>query len=101
MRKFVVIGASANPMRFSYKTVVNLLKQGFEVIPVGLRKGEIEKLQILTGQPQIDNIDTLLLYINPENQKKYYDYMIRIKPRIIIFNPNYAIGAMQRANYLR
>jgi predicted CoA-binding protein len=27
------------------------------------------------------------LYLNPMNQKEYYDYILSLKPRRIIFNP--------------
>lgn len=87
MRKVLVLGASPNPLRFSYKAVVSLLQKKFTVIPIGLRKGYIGGLEIVTELPVIENVDTLLLYINPGNQKKFYDYIIQINPLTIIFNP--------------
>ena len=87
MRKVVVLGASANPLRFSYKAAIILQQQGFEVVPIGLRKGSIGSLDILTGTPDIDDIDSLLLYINPDIQNKYYEYILRVGPGTIIFNP--------------
>ncbi len=87
MRRVVVLGASANPLRFSYKAVTILRQQGFEVIPIGLRKGSIDTLEIITGTPEIDEIDSLLLYMNPDNQKRYYEYIFRVDPGTIIFNP--------------
>lgn len=33
------------------------------------------------------NVDTVTLYLNPEHQKEYYDYVISLKPRRVIFNP--------------
>lgn len=97
----VVLGASANPHRFSFKAVVNLLQQEFEVFPVGLRKGKIGNLQILTGEPPLNNIDSLLLYINPDNQKKYYNYILEMNPQTIIFNPgteNFELADLAREN---
>ena len=101
MRKVVVLGASANPLRFSYKAVTILQQQGFYVIPIGLRKGIIDSLDILTGTPEIDEIDSLLLYINPDIQKKYYEYILKINPGTIIFNPgteNPELASVAREN---
>lgn len=35
----------------------------------------------------MDDIDTVTLYLNPANQVPYYDYIISLKPKRIIFNP--------------
>lgn len=104
MRKVLVLGASPNPLRFSYKAVVSLLQKKFDVIPIGLRKGHIGELEILTELPVLDNVDTLLLYINPSNQKKFYDYIIQINPQTIIFNPgteNFELAKMAENRGIR
>lgn len=101
MRKVVVLGASANPLRYSYKATVSMQQKGFQVIPIGLRSGNIGSLQILTGYPELDKVDTLLLYVNPENQKKYYDYIFSIRPGTIVFNPgteNFEFARTAREN---
>lgn len=33
------------------------------------------------------DIDTVTLYLNANNQKEYYDYIIALHPKRIIFNP--------------
>ena len=33
------------------------------------------------------DIDTVTLYLNPGHQKEYYDYIISLHPKRIIFNP--------------
>jgi uncharacterized protein len=35
----------------------------------------------------MQDIDTVTLYLNPTNQKPYYDYILSLKPKRIIFNP--------------
>ncbi|HUM67204.1 MAG TPA: CoA-binding protein, partial [Chitinophagaceae bacterium] len=35
----------------------------------------------------IEGVDTDTLYLNPTHQREYYDYIISLKPRRIIFNP--------------
>ncbi len=37
--------------------------------------------------PAETDFDTVTLYLNAENQKKYYDYILELKPKRIIFNP--------------
>ena len=87
MKKTVVLGASSNPVRFSYKAVKSLLRHNIEVVPVGFRGGEIEEVEILTGQPGIENVHTVSLYIGSSRQEEYYDYIISLHPERVIFNP--------------
>ncbi len=87
MKKTLVLGASPDPIRFSYKAIKSLLKYGNSVVAVGNRPGEIFGIQIEIGQKIFKNIDTVALYLNPKNQKEYYDYMLKLSPRRIIFNP--------------
>jgi predicted CoA-binding protein len=37
--------------------------------------------------PDIKNVDTVTLYLNPQNQQSYYDYILNLHPKRIIFNP--------------
>jgi predicted CoA-binding protein len=87
MKTTVVLGASPNPERFSNQAVRSLLKRNFTVIPVGIRPGFIEGQAIQTGKPDAEFVDTLLLYLSPRNQIDYYNYIIKLQPRRIIFNP--------------
>jgi predicted CoA-binding protein len=88
MKKTLILGASPNPDRYAYKATLMLSEKGHEVFPVGLREGKIGKYDILTNTPIIENIDTVTLYVAPQNQPIYYDYIVnQIKPKRIIFNP--------------
>jgi uncharacterized protein len=87
MKKVVVLGASPKPERFSNQAVRSLLKRNYTVIAIGIRPGFIEELPILTGMPDVKPVDTLLLYIGPGHQKDYLEYIVKLKPRRIIFNP--------------
>ena len=86
-KKTVVLGASPNSSRYSYLAVNRLLAHGHSVVPIGRRKGKINDVDIITGTPEIDNVDTVTLYLNPQNQKQYYDYILSLHPKRIIFNP--------------
>ena len=83
----VVIGASPNADRYSYKATVSLQSHQHTVYPVGLRKGTINGLEIITDKPAIENVDTVTLYVGPGNQPYWYDYILSLKPKRIIFNP--------------
>ena len=87
MCRTVVLGASSNPSKYSYKCVRSLIRRGFEVVPVGKNSGRIEGIEILTGQPDISGADTVVLYISSKNQQDYYDYIFNLNPSRIIFNP--------------
>ena len=86
-KKTVVIGASDNPERYSYLAVLNLRKGGFPVEAVGMKAGEVDGLKIQTGFPEIKDVDTVTLYVGPKNQPYWYDYILSLKPKRIIFNP--------------
>lgn len=87
MKKTVVIGASDNPERYSYKATVALQKHQHEVIPVGIQNGEINGIPIIKGKVDITNVDTITLYVGRKNQLYWYDYIIGLKPKRVIFNP--------------
>lgn len=86
-KKTVVIGASEKPGRYANIAVERLMRNGYEVVPLGLKNGKVNGLDILTGRPEISNVHTVTLYIRPEIQKELYDYLLSLKPKRIIFNP--------------
>jgi predicted CoA-binding protein len=89
MKKTVIIGATDNPSRYAYVAAQQLLENGVEFVPVGIRKGVVFGKEILDLRllPNIDNVDTVTLYINPSRQREWYDYILKLKPRRVIFNP--------------
>ncbi|MEQ1745419.1 MAG: CoA-binding protein [Saprospiraceae bacterium] len=87
MKKTLVLGATPNPDRYAYRAIHALQRHGHEVVPVGIRPGEVAGLSILQGQPDVPNVDTVTLYIGPERQPAYYDYLLALRPKRIIFNP--------------
>ena len=86
-KKTVVLGASPNPVRFSYKAVKSLKRHDQEVVAVGFREGLIVEEEILVGKPEIENVHTVSIYIGSSRQADYYDYIISLKPERVIFNP--------------
>lgn len=86
-KKTVVIGASDNPERYSYKATIALQRRNHEVIPIGLKDGEINGINIIVGKVDIFNVDTITLYVGAKNQPFWYEYIIGLKPKRVIFNP--------------
>lgn len=87
MKKTLVIGASENPSRYSFLAVNKLLSKGHDVVAIGNKKGKVQDVEITTEQTAFNDIDTVTLYLNPNNQKAYYDYILSLHPKRIIFNP--------------
>ena len=87
MKKTLVLGASDNPDRYSFRAAHMLKNHGHEVVPVGIRKGQVAGLDIHTDRPQATDIDTVTLYVGPQNQPAWYDYILDLKPKRILFNP--------------
>ncbi len=85
--KVVVLGASPNPNRYSYKAVSWLKKYGYDVIPIGIRDGQIDGLKIHHQLPKDTDIHTITIYLNPQRQQQYYEWIIDTKPQRVIFNP--------------
>jgi predicted CoA-binding protein len=83
----VVIGASPNADRYSYKATLSLQNHKHTVYPIGIKKGVINGLEIINSKPTLLDIDTITLYIGPENQPQWYEYILSLKPKRLIFNP--------------
>jgi predicted CoA-binding protein len=67
--------------------VKSLLRYGHEAVAVGFRPGVIYDKFIQRGMPEIEDVHTIALYIGPERQEEYYDYIISLRPQRVIFNP--------------
>jgi len=87
MKKVLVLGASLNANRYSNMAIKKLLLKGFEVVGIGAKEGEVEGLTILTDQKAMSDIHTVTVYLNPVNQRLYYDYILEMNPKRVIFNP--------------
>lgn len=86
-KKTLVMGASSNPERYAYKAIKMLQRFGHPVVAVGKKEDEVDGLRIEKQQISFENVDTVTLYLNPMDQKQYYDYIIGLKPKRVIFNP--------------
>ncbi len=86
-KKTLVLGASLKKEKYSNFVIHKLVNQGYEVVAYGLKKGEVAGVTISTELVSYEDIDTVTLYVNSENQKMYYDYVVSLNPKRVIFNP--------------
>lgn len=83
----LVLGASLNPNRYSNIAIKRLIDRKIDVRAIGFREGEVLNVKIDTEKKDYDFIDTVTLYLNPKRQEEYYNYILDLKPRRVIFNP--------------
>ncbi len=101
LKKTLVMGASTNPDRYAYKAIKMLQRYGHPVVAMGKKADDLDGTKIEKDLIPFDDIDTVTLYLNPMNQKQYYDYIVGLKPERVIFNPgteNPELYALLREN---
>ena len=86
-KKTLVLGASLKEVRYSNIAIYRLIAKGHEIKAFGLRQGEVNGITIDTELINYQDIDTVTLYLNPKRQEAYYNYIIDLKPKRVIFNP--------------
>jgi uncharacterized protein len=89
VKKTVIIGATTDPSRYAYLAARMLTHYNNEIVPIGIKKGEVFGAKILDiyEKPKVEGVHTITLYIGPRRQPEWYDYMLSLNPRRIIFNP--------------
>lgn len=96
-KKTLVLGASEKPWRYSYMAARLLKDKGHPVEAIGLSPGKMEDIVIQTGQPVLEDIHTVTMYVAPENQDGLSDYIFSLHPERIIFNPGTENVVLQKA----
>lgn len=87
MKRTLILGASSNPSRYAYLAAQKLRNYGHPFLLLGRRKGVALGEEIHTEKVVWEDVDTVTLYINPSHQPDYYDYILSLKPKRVIFNP--------------
>lgn len=85
-----VLGASANPERYSNKAVRLLLEHGYPVYPVHPALDEVEGLDVthsIGELPHDASLDTVTVYVSPQVSSTLAKQLVALKPRRVIFNP--------------
>ncbi len=86
-KKTLVIGASDKPERYSYLAINRLRSHGHPVIAIGRKAVIVSDVAVTTKKEWHPDMDTVTLYISAAQQKEYYDYLLKLQPKRIIFNP--------------
>lgn len=86
-KKTLVLGATTKPERYAFIAINKLVEKKHPVVAIGQNEGEVAGVKIQTKQIPLKNIDTVTLYLNPVRQRDYYNYIIGLKPKRVIFNP--------------
>lgn len=87
-RKVAVLGASANPARFSNKAVKSLMKAGHDVVPVTPVCEEIEGLKTVPDLDCVEApVDTVSVYVSPEKVINCIPSIVKLKPGRVVMNP--------------
>ncbi len=86
-KKTLVLGASGNPARYSFLAINRLREHHHPVIALGKKQAVVADVPVQTDPAPIPGLDTVTVYLNTENQKNYYDYILAQHPRRVIFNP--------------
>jgi uncharacterized protein len=86
-KKTLVLGASENPNRYSFLALKSLSAHGHPVVAVGKVQGSVDGININKEIQQVNDIHTITMYLNPTHQKQYYDYILSLNPKRVIFNP--------------
>jgi predicted CoA-binding protein len=88
-KKTAIFGATTNPGRYAYLAAERLTAKNHEIVPIGIKKGQVfgEDILDIREKPQLDDIHTVTMYIGPQNQSEWEDYILSLRPKRIIFNP--------------
>src|SRR5437870_5447814 len=86
-KKTLVLGASDNPARYSYLAIQRLRNHKHPVVAIGRKNTQVGDVPISKEKRSFDKIDTITFYLNPLHQKEYYDYILSLKPKRLVFNP--------------
>lgn len=87
MKRTLLIGASENSERYSFKAIWALVLHHHDVVAIGARVGQVAGVSFGPEKKDFEDVDTVTLYIGPRHQPEYYSYVIGLKPRRVIFNP--------------
>ncbi|TJZ61885.1 CoA-binding protein [Sphingobacterium olei] len=96
MKKTLILGATTNTTRYSYLVANKLVRKGHSIVNVGRKVGEVAGVAIEPAETIHTDIDTITMYVGPQNQAPYYDYILQTNPKRVIFNPGSENPDLQR-----
>lgn len=89
MKPTLIIGASTDPNRTVHYAIQKLRQEDIPVYALGKKEGQVGDVSIFTSLDELtlQDVHTVSLYINPSHQVEYYDKIIQLKPKRVVFNP--------------
>ena len=87
VKKTLVLGASLNTQKYSNKAVKALISKGLNVVALGHKVGFIDKVKVIKAKKIYNNIHTVTIYLNKKFQGQFYNYVLELNPKRVIFNP--------------
>lgn len=87
MKVTLVFGASLKSERYSNVAIKRLREHKISTLAFGLKEGMVSDVHIKKNLINFNEVDTVTLYMNPKRQESYYNDIINLKPRRVIFNP--------------
>lgn len=84
----LVLGASTKLGRHALLAAEKLQSKGIEIELLGKKEGKVGTIEIKTNIEEISTkIDTVTIYLGKNNQIEYEDFLIKMRPNRVIFNP--------------
>lgn len=88
MGNTLVLGAATAPEKYANRAIRSLRQHGYPVVAVGIDEGEVVGVPIRHSLAEVhEAVDSVTLYLNPLRQRQYYDGIVALAPRRVIFNP--------------
>ena len=85
--KVLILGASLKSKRYSFIALNDLVDYGHDIVAVGLKEGRLRGVQISKSVSKDEDIHTVTMYLSSKNQEGYYEYLLKLRPQRVIFNP--------------
>lgn len=83
-----VLGASANPERYSYKAAKQLAAHGHQPIGVSPSKPSIANVEVVATLDELPpHVHTLTVYVAPERSSQMLEAIVQYGFARVIFNP--------------
>jgi hypothetical protein len=60
---YAIVGASANPEKYGYKVLADLLSAGYKVMPVNPRGGEILEQKVFEDLAELPNLPDVVIFV--------------------------------------
>ena len=87
VKKTLVLGASLKANRYSNIAINRLVSNDIPTVAFGLKSGSVAGVKIDTELKDYVAIHSITLYLNPNRQQDFYNYILSLKPKRVIFNP--------------